>query len=205
MKELSVPGQMVLGYTRVEIPKDGRFNTLCCPHSGHSCPFCHSPWRAQVPLPTLSCCSSQPALSHLCVLVLLKPVLQDRMSHDTKSSGDRVTQARSQRVLCFDLPFPPNARNHKVFNSLRNCHEMKILWKNNSCNLVRTRFYFCSYVFRAMLGCGYARGENSQFPTVVVWQKHSRDVNVRRSHCSHMLAHMCLEQKPSPISAALSP
>lgn len=138
-------------------------------------------------------------------LVLLKPVLQDRMSHDTKSSGDRVTQARSQRVLCFDLPFPPNARNHKVFNSLRNCHEMNILWKNNSCNLVRTRFYFCSYVFRAMLGCGYARGENSQFPTVVVWQKHSRDVNVRRSHCSHMLAHMCLEQKPSPISAALSP
>lgn len=99
---------------------------------------------------------------------LLKPVLQDALSHDTESSGDSVAQARSQRVLCFDLLFPPNARNHKDFNSLRNCHEMKILRKNNSCNMVRTRFYFCSYVFRAMLGCGCARGENSQFPTVPV-------------------------------------
>lgn len=141
----------------------------------------------------------------LVCLALLKPVLQDTMSHDTESSGDSVTQARSQRVLGFDLLFPQNARNHKDFNSLRNCHEMKILWKNNSFNMVRTRFYFCSYVFRAMLGCGYAGGENSQFPTVTVWQKHSRDVNVRRSHCNHMLAHMCLEQKPSPISAAPSP
>lgn len=138
---------------------------------------------------------------------LLKPVLQDTVSHDTKSSGDSVAKARSQRVLCFDLLFPSNARNHKDFNSLRNCHEMKILWKNNSCNMVRTRFYFCSYVFRAMLGCGYARGENSQFPTVTVWQKHSRDVNVRRSHCNHVLAHMSLGQKtfshfgcPEPIN-----
>lgn len=130
---------------------------------------------------------------------LLKPVLQDTMSHDTKSSGDSVAQARSQRALCFDLLLPPNARNHKDFNSLRNCHEMKILWKNNSCNMVRTRFYFCSYVLRAMLGCGYARGENSQFPTVTVLQKHSRDVNVRRSHCSHMLAHMCLSKNLLPF------
>lgn len=58
VKELSVPEQMLLGCTRVEIPKDGLVSTLCCPHSGRSCPFCHTPWRAQVPLPTLSCCSS---------------------------------------------------------------------------------------------------------------------------------------------------
>lgn len=34
-------------------------------------------------------------------------------------------------VLWSLLFFPPNTRNHKEFSTLRNCHEMKILLKNN--------------------------------------------------------------------------
>lgn len=99
-------------------------------------------------------------------------------------------------ALIFFIFFPQNARNHKDSNSLRNCREMKILLKNNSCNVVRTCFYFCSYVLRAILGCGYACGANSSFPTVTMWQKHSGVLTARRSHCSHMMAPMCPQPKP---------
>lgn len=65
-------------------------------------------WGALVTLPPLT--AAQPhgraaSTEPLVHLALLKLVLQATMSHATESSGDSVAQARSQRVLRFDLFF----------------------------------------------------------------------------------------------------
>lgn len=134
--------------------------------------------------------AAQPRAAHASCLVKVCFAGCDVTCHQVIWGQCHPGQISEGVVLWSFLFFPPNARNHKGFNSLRNCREMKILLKNNSCNMDRTCFYFCSYVFRAMLGCGYACGANSLFPTVTMWQKHSRDVKARRSHCSCMLAPM---------------
>lgn len=108
VKELPVPGQMILGYRSLKgwafwdtVLPSLRTQLSILPHpmegSGASCPAAH---------PHGGAASSEPLLC----LALLKPVLQDTVSHDTKSSGDSVAQARSQRVLCFDLLFPPECK-----------------------------------------------------------------------------------------------
>lgn len=168
------------------------------------------PWGAQVPLPTSSCCSalwqgSQHWAAHESCFVKACFAGYNVTCHQVIWGQCCPGQISEDVVLWSFLFFPPNARNHKDFNSLRNCSEMKILLKNNSFNMFRTCFYFCSYVFRAMLGCGYACGANSSFPTVTMWQKHSRDVKGRRSCCSRMLSPMCPEPKSPPVSAALGP
>lgn len=56
-------------------------------------------------------------------------------------------------VLWSLLFFPANVRNHKDFSTLRNCHEMKILLKNNSCNMVRMWCFVFLFVPMCFVQC----------------------------------------------------